>query len=104
MPAEERALGSGTLDRNEIWGQHRVDAQVSTPVPRSGRGCWRCDRGQCAGASTAQTNNVAGFRYDKVTGSRDYNTNTFKAGPTNPFGSFSTGAHQMSLYAIYTPG
>ncbi len=39
-----------------------------------------------------------------VTGSRDYNSNTYTSGPSNPFGSFTTDSEQMSLYATYTPG
>jgi hypothetical protein len=47
--------------------------------------------------------NVAGYRYDTVSGARDYNTNSFASGPSNPFGSFSQDSDQMSLYATYTP-
>ena len=56
------------------------------------------------GVISGVTNSVAGFRYDSVAGSRDYNTNTFSSGPTNPFGSFTTDAEQTSLYATYTLG
>ena len=31
----------------------------------------------------------AAFRYDTVPGSRDYNSNPYASGPSNPFGSFS---------------
>jgi hypothetical protein len=55
------------------------------------------------GVITGATSHVAGFRYDSVTGSRDYNTNPYTSGPTNPFGSFSTDAEQTSLYASYSP-
>ena len=41
------------------------------------------------GVITGATSHVAGFRYDSVTGSRDYNTNPYTSGPTNPFGSFT---------------
>ena len=47
---------------------------------------------------------VTGFRYDGVTGSRDYDANSYSSGPTNPFGSIITDAEQTSLYATYTPG
>ena len=55
------------------------------------------------GVLTGATADVAGYRYDSVTGSRDYNTNTYTSGPTNPFGSVTTDSQQMSLYATYTP-
>jgi len=55
------------------------------------------------GVMTGATASVAGFRFDSVTGSRDYNANTFASGPTNPFGSPTTDAEQTSLYATYTP-
>jgi subtilisin family serine protease len=53
------------------------------------------------GAITGNTGKVAGFRYDSVTGSRDYNTNTYTSGPTNPFGSVTSDREQTSLYATY---
>ena len=55
------------------------------------------------GVITGATSNVAGFRYDSVAGSRDYNANTYTSGPTNPFGAVTTDAEQTSLYATYTP-
>jgi subtilisin family serine protease len=55
------------------------------------------------GVITGATSGVAGFRYDSVAGARDYNTNTYTSGPTNPFGSFSSDSVQTSLYATYTP-
>jgi hypothetical protein len=73
------------------------EMKLPTPVKLAAGNYW-------IGAITGSTNNVAGFRYDKVSGSRDSNNNTYKAGPSNPFGSFSTDAHQMSLYAVYTSG
>jgi len=82
---------------------HSTDAagwyemKLPTPVKLAAGNYW-------IGTILGTTNNVAGFRYDKVTGSRDWNTNTYKTGPSNPFGSVTTDAHQMSLYAAYTPG
>ena len=35
-------------------------------------------------------------------GSRDYNANTYSAGPSNPFGAVTTDNEQTSLYATYT--
>jgi hypothetical protein len=56
------------------------------------------------GAITGATSGVAGFRYDSVAASRDYNANTYASGASNPFGSVTTDAKQASLYATYTPG
>jgi hypothetical protein len=56
------------------------------------------------GVITGATSNVAGFRYDSVAGSRDYNANTYTSGPTNPFGAVTVDAEQTSLYATYSPG
>ncbi|MFI4985066.1 MAG: hypothetical protein ACHQAV_03650, partial [Solirubrobacterales bacterium] len=55
------------------------------------------------GVITGATGSVAGYRYDSVAGTRDYNANTFTSGPTDPFGSVTTDSQQMSLYATYTP-
>jgi hypothetical protein len=55
------------------------------------------------GMITGAGSHVAGFRFDSVAGSRDYNENSYTAGPTNPFGAFSTDAEQTSLYASYSP-
>ena len=56
------------------------------------------------GVITGSTTNVAGFRYDSVANSRDYNNNSYASGPSNPFGSVNIDAEQTSLYATYTPG
>ncbi|HME03373.1 MAG TPA: S8 family serine peptidase [Solirubrobacteraceae bacterium] len=56
------------------------------------------------GVMTGATAKVAGFRYDSVSGSRDYNTNAYASGPTNPFGAATTDSEQTSLYATYAPG
>jgi DNA-binding beta-propeller fold protein YncE len=55
------------------------------------------------GVITGATQKVTGFRYTSVTGSRDYNANAYGSGPTNPFGTPTTDAEQVSLYATYTP-
>jgi thermitase len=55
------------------------------------------------GIITGSTGNVAGYRYDRVTASRDYNADTYTSGPTSTFGSFNSDAEQTSLYATYTP-
>jgi hypothetical protein len=56
------------------------------------------------GVITGATAKVAGFRYDSVAGSRDWNANPYASGPTNPFGAVTTDGEQTSLYASYTPG
>lgn len=56
------------------------------------------------GLLTGASAGVAGFRYDSVAGSRDYNANAYSSGPTNPFGTVSTDGEQASLYATYTLG
>jgi hypothetical protein len=54
------------------------------------------------GVITGATSNVAGYRYSSVSGAREYNTNAYASGPSNPFGSVTTDSEQMSLYATYT--
>jgi hypothetical protein len=53
------------------------------------------------GVITGGASNVAGFRYDSVAGSRDYNANAYASGPSNPFGSPTVDGEQASLYATY---
>jgi iron transport multicopper oxidase len=72
------------------------DLKFSSPVKLGVGSYW-------IGVMTGSTAGVTGFRFDSVSGSRDYNTNTYASGPTNPFGSVTTDAEQMSLYATYTP-
>src|SRR5262249_34964297 len=67
----------------------------SSPVKLSAGTYW-------IGVITGPTVNVAGFRYDSVTNSRDYNANSYSSGPTNPFGSVTIDNEQTSLYATYT--
>ncbi|HEV2998179.1 MAG TPA: hypothetical protein VGX16_03670 [Solirubrobacteraceae bacterium] len=55
------------------------------------------------GVLTGASADVGGYRYDAVTGARDYNANTYASGPSNPFGSVTKDNQQMSLYALYTP-
>ena len=56
------------------------------------------------GVITGATAKVAGFRYDSVAGSRDWNANPYASGPTSPFGAVTTDGEQTSLYASYIPG
>jgi hypothetical protein len=73
------------------------DLKFASPVKLAAGNYW-------IGVITGATSNVAGFRYASVASSREYNTNTYASGPTNPFGAPSTDAEQTSLYATYTPG
>jgi hypothetical protein len=51
------------------------------------------------GVISGGTAGVAGFRWTSVPGSRAFNSNSYAAGPSDPFGTVSTDAEQMSLYA-----
>jgi hypothetical protein len=73
------------------------DLSLSSPVKLAAGSYW-------IGVITGATAGIAGFRYDNVTGARDYNSNSYAAGPTNPFGAVTTDGEQTSLYATYTPG
>jgi thermitase len=73
------------------------DLKFSSPLKLPAGNYW-------IGAITGATGGVAGFRYDYVSGARDYNSNTFTAGPSNPFGAVTTDGEQSSLYATYLPG
>jgi subtilisin family serine protease len=55
------------------------------------------------GMISGATSSVAAFRYTSVNGSRNYNSNTYTSGPSDPFGTPNTDAEQMSEYATYTP-
>ena len=72
------------------------DLTFTTPLNLTAGNYW-------IGVFTGGTADVASYLYDSVTGSRDYNANTFTSGPTNPFGSSTTDSQQISLYATYTP-
>jgi hypothetical protein len=72
------------------------DLPFASPVNLAAGNYW-------IGVITGATPGVIGWRYDSVTGSRAYNTNSYVSGPTNPFGSFTTDAEQTSLYATYAP-
>ena len=71
------------------------DLVFSTPLKLSAGNYW-------IGAITGATSNVAGFRYDSVSGSRDHNSNTYTSGPSNPFGTPTTDSERTSLYATYS--
>jgi hypothetical protein len=73
------------------------DLALASPLKLNAGNYW-------IGAITGASSNVAGFRYTSLSGAREYNANTYTAGPTNPFGSVSTDAEQTSLYATYSPG
>jgi hypothetical protein len=71
------------------------DLLFSTPPKLAAGNYW-------IGVITGAASSVAGFRYDSVSGSRDYNANSYSSGPSNPFGTPATDAKQASLYATYT--
>src|SRR5262249_46323140 len=73
------------------------DLHFSSPLKLAAGKYW-------IGVITGGATRVAGYRYDNVPGSRDYNANSYASGPSNPFGSFTTDAEQMSLYATYAAG
>jgi hypothetical protein len=73
------------------------DLRFASPVKLGAGTYWI---GILAGA----TGKVAGLRWTSVPASRDSNTNSWKSGPSNPFGSVTVDGEQMSLYATYTPG
>ncbi|HEY4450506.1 MAG TPA: S8 family serine peptidase [Solirubrobacteraceae bacterium] len=72
------------------------DMVFSSPITLAAGNYW-------IGLITGSTAGVAGFRYTSVAGSRDFNTNSYPSGPSNPFGAASTDGEQPSLYATYTP-
>ncbi len=82
-----------TFKSTQVAGWY--DLKFALPLKLSAANYW-------IGAITGATSSVAGFRYDSVTGSRDYNPNTYTSGPTNPFGAFTSDSEQASLYATYT--
>jgi hypothetical protein len=49
------------------------------------------------------TTNVTGFRWNKVSAARAINSNTYSSGASNPFGTTTIDAEQMSIYATYAP-
>jgi subtilisin family serine protease len=80
---------------SESAGWYQMD--FSSPISLTAGRYW-------IGVITGGSSSVAGLQYNNVTGSRDYNSNTYTSGPTNPFGSFKNDSEQMSLYGTYTPG
>jgi hypothetical protein len=56
------------------------------------------------GVITGATQYIAAEYFDTVANAEDYNSNSYAAGPSDPFGSFKTTNEQMSLYATYTAG
>jgi subtilisin family serine protease len=71
------------------------DLTFSTPVALAAGSYW-------IGTISGSTTHVAAFRYTSVTNSRDYNTNTYTSGPSDPFGPATVDSEQISEYASYT--
>jgi uncharacterized repeat protein (TIGR01451 family) len=55
------------------------------------------------GVLTGNSGKVAGERWDSVPKAEDFNSNSFTAGASNPFGAFKNTNEQMSLYGVFTP-
>jgi subtilisin family serine protease len=73
------------------------DLKLSTPVTLLPGKYW-------IGFLAGGTSKVAATRWDSGKSNRVTNTNSYKSGPSNPFGtSTSTDQRQMSLYAVFTP-
>jgi DNA-binding beta-propeller fold protein YncE len=87
------ASGERVYHSTEAAGWY--DLTFSTPLNLAAGSYW-------IGVITGASSGVAGFRWDSVTGSRHYNTNTYTSGPSNPFGPATTDSEQMSIYATYT--
>jgi hypothetical protein len=73
------------------------DLVFASPVKLAAGNYW-------IGVITGASSYVAGFRYDAVSGARDYNPNVYTSAPSNPFGTPSVDPEQTSLYATYVPG
>jgi hypothetical protein len=56
------------------------------------------------GIISGGSNNVAGFRWNSVSGARALSQDNYSDGPSNPFGTASIDSEQMSVYATYTAG
>jgi hypothetical protein len=56
------------------------------------------------GVISGGSSNVAGFRWNSVSGARALNQDNYGDGPSNPFGTASFDSEQMSVYATYTAG
>ena len=54
------------------------------------------------GMMSGSTSYIAAFRWTSVAGSRAYNANPYASGPSSVFGTASTDAEQMSIYATYS--
>jgi subtilisin family serine protease len=71
------------------------DLAFSNPVALQAGTYW-------IGVISGSSSKVTGFRWNSVSQSRAYNTNTYTNGPSNPFGSATIDSEQMSIYATYT--
>lgn len=71
------------------------DLTFSSPVALSAGTYW-------IGVISGNTSNIIGFRWNSVSNARAINSDTYTDGPSNPFGSATLDAEQMSIYATYT--
>ncbi len=82
-----------TFKSTNVAGWYELN--FATPLSLAAGNYW-------IGIITGESSGVAGFRYTSVTNSRDYNTNTYTSGPSNPFGTPTTDSEEMSIYATYS--
>jgi subtilisin family serine protease len=71
------------------------DLTLSSPLALQPGAYW-------IGVLSGSTSKTAAVRWTSVASSRKYNSNTYSAGASNPFGSASSDAEQLSLYATYS--
>jgi hypothetical protein len=97
------ALRNGVSERPRKSGRAGLSSGAAVlPLAACGRHNSR-PANYWIGLLTGGTTNTIGYRYDKVTSSRDSNSNSSPTGPSNPFGAVSVDGEQMSLHATYTP-
>ena len=81
-----------TIAARRPWGW--VDFTFQSPVAIPAGTVW-------IGYISGSTNKVAQFRYSQINNDSQTNVNTYASGPSNPFGSASSGARHYSIYATY---
>jgi hypothetical protein len=95
-PGALLATGTEVVYRGNVNGTGWLDLPLASPVALSPGTYWL---GFISGAESGGL----GYAYDRVAGSRAYNTNAYASGPSNPFGAASRDSEQASIYASYQP-
>jgi hypothetical protein len=95
-PGALLATGTEVIYRGSVNGSGWLDLPFGSPVALTPGTYW-------LGFITGTETEGMGYVYDKATGSRAYNVNTYASGPTNPFGTATRDSEQASLYATYAP-